>query len=176
MREYEFTLKFAIPTDWARATLEDRLFEAGCDDALVGTGQPGRLALTFTREAESADEAVETALRDVRQAVPVARLVEASPDLVGVSDIADLFAFSRQNMRKLVQSHAETFPLPLHEGRSSLWHLADVLEWFEGRQGRSVDPALREVARVSMVVNAERESARVSEAVGTARSPHRDAG
>ena len=176
MSEYEFTLKFGIPADLERDTLEARLFEAGCDDALVGTGQHGRLALTFTRDAASAEEAVDGALRDVRRAVPQARLVEAAPDLVGVSDIADLFAFSRQNMRKLVQSHAETFPLPLHEGRSSLWHLADVLEWFERRQTRSLDPTLREVARASMVVNATREAERVQTTSGAVAAPRREAG
>ncbi len=48
----------------------------------------------------------------------------------GIIGTLDLFGFSRQNMRKLVQTHRDSFPLPLHEGRSALWHLADVLEWF----------------------------------------------
>lgn len=160
MSAYEFTLKFAIPEGLDRQTLEDRLFEGGCDDALIGTGQKGRLALSFVREAGSAREAVGSAIRDVRNAIPEARLVEAAPDLVGVTDMADLFEFSRQNMRKLVQTHRDSFPLPLHEGHSSLWHLADVLEWFD-RQGRTVDPTLHEVARESMQVNVAREAARL---------------
>lgn len=162
MNEYEFTLKFAIPEAFDREALEARLFEAGCDDALVGTGQQGRVALRFTRASASAGEAVESAIHDVQQALPQARMVEAEPDLVGVSDIAELFAFSRQNMRKLVLTNPESFPLPLHEGRSSLWHLAEVLDWFETRQARAVDPALREVARASMTVNAAREAARLA--------------
>ncbi|MNF88466.1 hypothetical protein D3C84_709610 [compost metagenome] len=56
----------------------DRLAEAGCDDALVGVGQPGHLALEFIREASSADEAIEGALEDVRRAVPNARLIKAA--------------------------------------------------------------------------------------------------
>lgn len=161
MNEYEFTLRFAIPEALDREPLEARLFEAGCDDALVGTGRKGRVALAFARPATSAAEAVESAISDMQRAVPRARLIEAEPDLVGVSDIAELFAFSRQNMRKLVQIHSESFPLPLHEGRSSLWHLADVLDWFEKRQDRAVDRMLREVAQASMAVNAAREAARV---------------
>lgn len=176
MSAYEFTLKFAVPSGLDRETLEACLFEAGCDDALLGSGQPGRMALRFDRAAASARDAVESALRDVRSAVPQARLVEAEPDLVGVSDIAELFAFSRQNMRKLVQSHAESFPLPLHEGRSALWHLADVLDWFETRQARTVDPALREVARASMVVNAAREAARLERTAGARDGRQREAG
>jgi hypothetical protein len=160
MNQYDFTLKFAIPDDPDRQTLETRLFEGGCDDALIGTGQRGRLALSFTREAESARAAIDSAIRDVRDAIPEASLVEAGPDLVGVTDIADLFEFSRQNMRKLVQTHLDSFPLPLHEGRASLWHLADVLDWFD-RQGRVVDRALREVAQESMQVNITREVRRL---------------
>jgi len=176
MSEYEFTLKFAIPSGLDRETLEARLFEAGCDDTLLGTAQPGRMALRFARAAASAQQAVDSALRDVRVGVPQARLVEAEPDLVGVSDIAELFAFSRQNMRKLVQSHPESFPLPLHEGRSALWHLADVLEWFEAHQARTVDPTLREVARASLAVNAAREAGRLARSDGAGGGQQREAG
>lgn len=176
MNEYEFTLKFAIPEAFDREALEACLFEAGCDDALVGTGQRGRVALRFTRAAARAGEAVESAIHDVQQALPQARMVEAEPDLVGVSDIAELFAFTRQNMRKLVLTHPESFPLPLHEGRSSLWHLAEVLDWFETRQARAVDPALREVARASMTVNAAREVARLAGANGGSEVRRYEAG
>jgi hypothetical protein len=39
--------------------LVERLAEEGCDDALVGIGPPGRLALGFVREASSAHDAIE---------------------------------------------------------------------------------------------------------------------
>lgn len=161
MSEYDFTLKFAIPDELGRRTLEARLFEGGCDDALLGTGQRGRMALSFTRDAGSAKAAIDSAIQDVGNAVPEATLVEVAPDRVGVSDMADLFRFSRQNMRKLVQTHLDSFPLPLHEGRSSLWHLADVLDWFASRQGRDIDPVLVEVARESMRINIAREIRRL---------------
>ncbi|MCE9665659.1 DNA-binding protein [Halomonas sp. M5N1S17] len=162
MTPYEFTLKFAIPDTLDMEALETRLFEAGCDDALVGLGQRGRLALEFSREAGSAHEAVSSAMADVKRAIPGARLIEAGPDLVGVTDIAELFAFSRQNMRKLLQLHLTTFPLPLHEGRASLWHLAEVLEWFSTHQHKRVDEALSEVARVNMQANVARETSRLA--------------
>lgn len=78
--EYTFTLKYQLADD-DRDTdaLVERLGEAGCDDALVGIGQQGRLALEFTREAADADEAVRSALADVRGAVPSARLIEVAP-------------------------------------------------------------------------------------------------
>ena len=75
--EYTFTLKYQLTEDDSDPDgLVERLGEAGCDDALVGIGQPGRLALEFTREADSADAAVRSALADVRSAVPSARLIE----------------------------------------------------------------------------------------------------
>lgn len=161
MNHYEFTLKYAVPIATELSDLEQRLFESGCDDAIVGIGQKGRLAMHFSREAESAQVAVESALENVRTAVPTARLIEAAPDLVGISDMAELFSFSRQNMRKLLQTHMESFPLPLHEGRSSLWHLEDVLSWFEQHQKKPVDRALREIARVNCRTNVRRTELRL---------------
>ncbi|MNY01102.1 hypothetical protein D3C86_1336160 [compost metagenome] len=58
--------------------LVERLAEEGCDDALVGVGQPGRLALEFVREAPSAHGAIEVAIEDVGRAIPNARLIEAA--------------------------------------------------------------------------------------------------
>jgi len=54
-----------------------RLAAAGCEDCVVGIGGPGRLGLHFTREADSMDAAVESALADVRRALPGAVLDEA---------------------------------------------------------------------------------------------------
>ncbi|TDO13926.1 helix-turn-helix transcriptional regulator [Halomonas ventosae] len=161
MTTYDFTLKFAVPGDLGMKALESRLFEAGCDDALIGIGLKGRLALEFSREAVSAQQAITSAMADVKRAIPEARLIEVGPDLVGVTDIAELLDFTRQNMRKLLQSHLATFPLPLHEGRASLWHLAEVLDWFQTHQRRKIDDALREVAQTSMQANVARESRRV---------------
>ncbi len=161
MKTYDFVLKFAVPNELDMETQEARLFESGCDDAMLGLGQKGRLALEFSREANSAEEAVISAIADVKRAIPDARIIEVGPDLVGMTDIADLFNFTRQNMRKLVQTHTATFPLPLHEGHASLWHLAEVLEWFQTVQRRAIDDTLREVAQISMQANVAREVRRV---------------
>ncbi len=71
---------------------------AGCDDALVGVGQPGRIALDFTREARSASEAVLSAIKDVQRAIPGARLIEAGPDYVGLTEVAEMVGVTRQNI------------------------------------------------------------------------------
>jgi hypothetical protein len=77
--ECTFTLMYQLPSDDNDMdAIMDRLAEEGCDDALVGIGQPGRLALEFVREASSAHNAIEGAIEDVRRAVPNARLIEAA--------------------------------------------------------------------------------------------------
>ena len=74
--EYTFTLKYQLAEDNRDPEeLVERLGEAGCDDALVGIGRSGRLALEFTRDAPDAAKAVLSALGDVRRAVPSAKLI-----------------------------------------------------------------------------------------------------
>lgn len=159
--EYIFTLKYQLADhDCDPDALVERLGAAGCDDALVGVGQPGRLALEFSREADSAKEAVRTALADVKRAVPSARLIEVSPDLVGLTDVADLVGVSRQAMRKLMLAHRATFPIPVHEGSASIWHLAEVLDWLKARGGYPIDTLVLEIARTALEVNIAKEAIR----------------
>ena len=80
MKEFEFILKFAFAESSADASdYTERLAEAGCEDALIGIGQKGRIALDFCREATSAIEAVSSAIHDVKKAIPGAKPIHASP-------------------------------------------------------------------------------------------------
>lgn len=161
--EYIFTLKYQLAdADGDLQAVVEQLGEHGCDDALVGTGLPGRIALEFTREADSAEAAVRSALDDVRRAVPGATLIEVKPDLVGLTDVAALVGVSRQNMRKLMLSHPSTFPLPVHDGSTSIWHLADILAWLQARGGYALTAGLVEVALVALEVNVAKEGLRLS--------------
>lgn len=163
--EYTFTLKYQLgDEDPDTDALVERLGEAGCDDALVGIGQPGRLALEFTREAADAGEAVRSALADVRAAVPSARLIEVAPDLVGLTDVAEIVGVSRQNMRKLMLAHPGSFPAPVHEGSTSIWHLADLLTWLQARGGYALAEDVLDVARVAMQANVAKERLRLPKA------------
>ncbi|WP_334022712.1 DNA-binding protein [Burkholderia gladioli] len=160
--EYTFTLRYQLAEDDSVPDgLVERLGEAGCDDALVGIGQPGRLAVEFTREAESADGAVRSALADVRRAVPSARLIEVTPDLVGLTDVAEIVGVSRQNMRKLMLAHPGSFPTPVHEGSTSIWHLADVLAWLQAKGSYSLAKDVFDVAQVALQVNVAKEGQRL---------------
>ncbi|MBC8130867.1 MAG: DNA-binding protein [Rhizobiaceae bacterium] len=158
--DYSFTLKYRLPDDdRTMDVLVERLGEAGCTDALVGIGIPGRIALDFTRDAKTARHAVRSALEDVRSAIPKAMLIEASPDFVGLTDVADIVGVSRQSIRKLMLGH-DDFPVPVHDGSPSVWHLADVLRWLEGRKGYLSDPRLRETAAAALEVNVAKEALR----------------
>ncbi|GLR45910.1 DNA-binding protein [Mesorhizobium amorphae] len=158
--EYTFSLKYRLADDDQDAdALVERLGEAGCTDALVGIGIVGRLALEFTREAKNAQEAVHSALADVKAAIPTATLVEATPDLVGLTDVAEMMGVSRQYLRKLMLGNND-FPAPVHEGSGALWHLSDVLGWLEGRKGYQPEHALRETAKATLEVNVAKEARR----------------
>ena len=159
MIEFEFTLKFGLTS----APLEpdayiERLGEEGCDDALIGVGQSGRIALQFTRVAENAFDALLSAIKDVKRAIPDAKLIEATPDLVGLSDIAEILGFSRQNIRKLMLNNRASFPAPIHEGKAALWHLSSVLTWLQQENRYSIEESLLDVAKANMQLNIAKET------------------
>ncbi|KIH81733.1 putative DNA-binding protein [Pseudomonas batumici] len=129
---------------------------------MIGSGVPGRLALAFSRDAISASQALLSALQDVKKAIPDARLIEVVPDLVGLSDIADIVGVSRQNMRKLMLAHGASFPLAVHEGSASVWHLAEVLVWLESR-GYDLEPLMIETAQAAQEINLTKASSKLSE-------------
>ena len=126
-------------------------------------GQPGRLALAFAREAGSAQAALHSALADVRQAVPHAQLIEATPDLVGLTDVAQRVGVTRQNMRKLMLTHYRSFPAPVHGGSTALWHLADVLEWMQARGAYPVAQPMLELAMAAMRINVSQAYERLAQ-------------
>lgn len=160
--EYEFTLTYQLdPHDALLEVVVERLGAEGCDDALVGLGFPGRISLNFTRVAPSAASAMESAMADVQRALPTARIVEASPDLVGISDVAALTGVSRQNIRKLLLTHSDTAPAPSHAGSPALWHLTDMLAWLSARLGYEVPNGLAESAAVAERINIQREMRRL---------------
>ena len=160
MQQYDFTLRFALgQLDADPELFVEKLLAEGCDDALIGLGMQGRIALNFTREASSAEKAILSALSDVQRAIPDATLVEATPDLVGLTDIANFLGFSRQYMRKLAVKNGAGFPPPVHEGKPAIWHLSTVLSWFSDSNTREFDEALLEVSRVNMQCNLVKEAA-----------------
>lgn len=156
MAEYTFTLIFSLPNNqkdpeqWIAA-----LGAGGCDDALIGIGVTGRVALNFIREAANAEEALVSAIQDVLRAVPGATLVEAAPDLVGLTDVAELLGFTRQYIRKVMVTR-EAFPLPVHDGKTALWNLETVLRWMRANRVMAVPAPLLDISVVTRQCNLRR--------------------
>jgi len=166
MKVFEFTLKFTLPDNSIDpGEYIEKLGEEGCDDALIGIGQAGRIALKFDREAESAFAAIASAVAAVKRAIPGATLVEATPDFVGLTDVADIVGCSRQYMRKLMVNSGAGFPAPLHEGKSSIWRLSKVLLWLQDNKQYQIEDTLLEVARINMQFNMARETHEIDPAM-----------
>lgn len=170
MEDFSFVLNFALPpgNDNPEA-LVDALFEAGCDDATVGVGLHGMIGLDFTRSAESAEDALRSAIQDVARAIPGASLVEVGPDLVGLTDMAGIFGFSRQNMRKYATANTAgkaAFPAPAHLGEPSLWHLAEIVAWLRSNTGVQPRDNVLAVAKVAARINFETGQKRVGRILG----------
>jgi hypothetical protein len=158
MREFEFTLKFSLPDSGVDAgEYVEKLGSEGCDDALIGIGKNGRVALNFTREAISAFDAIASAVVDVKRAIPEAKLLEATPDLVGLTDLADIVGCSRQYMRKLMVVSGASFPAPVYEGKPALWRLSNLLVWLKESKRYQIEDTLMDVARANMQFNMARE-------------------
>ena len=158
MNEYDFILKFKLPdieedAEFYLAALES----AGCDDALVGTGQVGHVVLDFTREAANAKDAVLSAINDVHTAIEGAELIEASPDFVGLTDVAVILDITRQAVYNVMRKHIETFPSPVHGGSSGVWHLSEVADFFLHHTERKFNAYTHNIAIVNRAVNVSRQ-------------------
>jgi hypothetical protein len=163
MNEYEFTLKFSLKDTSSHPEIYiDKLWVEGCDDALVGIGKNGRIALDFTRESSSAQDAVISALEDVKRAIPKAKLIEATPDFVGLTDIANFVGLTHQNLNELMISSGSAFPTPVHEGKSSdIWHLFNVLVWLKEQNNYPIEETLIDIAKANMRFNIAKEAYKI---------------
>jgi DNA-binding phage protein len=162
---FEFDLTFQLPPNSPDPESHlDALVEAGCDDAVPGIGQRGYIALAFSREGETAEQAMNSAFQDVKAAIPRARFVEAKPDLAGLSEIAEACGCSRQNVRKHLVGKVSA-PPPVHIGNPSLWHLAEVADFLGANMRLSIDERFVESAQAAQRLNVrERDRSDVSTA------------
>ncbi len=170
MNSYTFVLNFTLPGDDPEQFL-DALYEAGCDDAAVGIGQFGMIGLDFIRAARCAEDAIRSAVENVRTAIPGAVLVQAGPDLVGLTQMAEIFGFSRQNMRKYAigqSGAAEAFPPPVVLGDPSLWHLAEIVAWLRLNTGVQPPDGVLDVSKAAAKLNFEVERERLKTIVALA--------
>jgi len=158
MKEYNFALIFKLehldinPNDYV-----EQLYEVGCDDALIGVGKKGFISLDFVRESSSAYEAVKSAINNVKSVITGAQLKSISPDFVGVTELANLFECTRQNMQKFVNK--PNFPSPISVHPQKIWHLVDILKWFaENNYDNYKNEELLELSELTMQINIQIES------------------
>ena len=133
MKKHEFTLVLEAPTG-LDAGLEDALYEAGCDDALLSF-RSGIAYLDFEREAENLENAIISAIDQVERigfGLSVKR-VEPS-DIVTSAEIARRLNRSRQSVQQLISGSrgSADFPLPIAgvTTKTMLWSWLEVTRWF----------------------------------------------
>ncbi|VVE49691.1 hypothetical protein PEP31012_04635 [Pandoraea eparura] len=83
--EHNFILRYLLDPADAASDVDDileRLGEAGCMDALVGIGAPGKIVLDFARSATSLEQAIRIAVADVERAIPTAVLYATEPEKI----------------------------------------------------------------------------------------------
>jgi hypothetical protein len=82
MAKYEFTLILRGSPELT-AEIADRLSEAGCDDGSPGTCE-GVFSIDFHRTAASLEEAISSAIRNVKSAGCEVERVEIAADAVPI--------------------------------------------------------------------------------------------
>lgn len=66
MKKFNFTI-FILDLSTSNICIEDRLFEVGCNDALVCSTNDD-IYLDFIREAKTLDRAIQSAIKDIEMA------------------------------------------------------------------------------------------------------------
>lgn len=87
-------------------------------------------------------------------------MIEAGPDYVELADTAEVLGMTRQKLRKLMLSSV-SFPPPVHEGSSCLWHLSDLLKWLQ-EKGYLVSDSVRDVSITTRHINVTKEMLQLS--------------
>ncbi len=151
--EFEFELIFALPEgEHDPVELSNAVFEAGFEDAVVGTGLKGLLGVEIVAEGDDADAVIKDAARALIRHFPEgSELHEVRPDLVSISDVAEHLAVKRQALAQ------RGLPRPVAGDRYRITDIADQIErWREGVRKARMDierarPWLRSGHAASMI-------------------------
>jgi hypothetical protein len=134
MANYNFTI-IAAGVDHEAEDFEDRLFDAGCDDATISV-QKGAIVLEFSRASRNFTHALVSAVKDVQRAG--ARVDHIEPDyLVSLSDIAKRADVSRASISLYAKGErGDAFPAPVARvtTESPLWDWFEVARWMFRRR------------------------------------------
>ncbi|OLP59643.1 hypothetical protein BJF93_11240 [Xaviernesmea oryzae] len=122
--QFEFEVVFALPEgDHDPFKLSDCVFEAGFEDALVGTGIAGLVAVELEAEGDDAESAILAVAAMLLKHFPAGtQLREVRPDLVSLADVAKKLHVKRQALQQ------REMPPPSQGGLYRVDELADSLE------------------------------------------------
>lgn len=134
-KEFDFTLILTGVHELSRS-VEDALYEAGCADATLCL-RYGRIYADFGRESSSLQQAVLSAIQDVRRANIGADVLRVDTnDLVSQAEIAQRIGRSRQMVSLWIAGKrgGGRFPPPTHIGAeharlTHLWSWSEVITW-----------------------------------------------
>jgi hypothetical protein len=131
MTTHNFTLIVDGP-DLQADELIDAIFEAGCDDALIGRADGIQFA-EFDRDAPTLQDAVLSAIADLESINGVTALRLSYAGLISMADIAARTGRTRESVRLLITGERGPggFPPPVTDPRSRyrLWRSDDVETW-----------------------------------------------
>lgn len=168
---YRFTLTlegYHTPTE----KLENALFEAGCDDALLYfREQIGYLE--FERSSESLEQAILSAIRDVESSEAVVKVARVEPsDLVTSAEISRRLKRSRESVRLLIngQRGVGGFPHPVAgvTTKTLIWSWSAVTEWLFNNN-KIDDP---EVVRQALLIRQINEALDMRNTTNGAKKVH----
>ena len=102
MAKFEFEVVFALPDgEFDVLDLSNAFFEAGFEDAVVGLGQRGLVAVALELEGDDAEKVIVSAARDILKHLPPgSALREVRPDLVSLAEVAKRLHIKRQALQK----------------------------------------------------------------------------
>lgn len=155
---FQFRMTFKLPVVDDLDEYDERLFASILtQDDFFGITESGILEVEFERHGISAEKTIRKALHDVKTVLPEASFIESFPDIVNLTDLAECLDITRQATRKLWDSNKNSFPSPLHTGKSQTWNLATILDWMVKAGHSKFDRKLFDVALSNMNLNIERQ-------------------
>lgn len=167
IRDFELIL---LGLDELTPDVTERLYEAGLDDALL-CARKGGVTAGFDREAESFEQAVTSAMADVRKAdVGVTGFRLVHPDIaVSLAEVARRIGKTRQAVSLYARGKRGpgSFPAPVSDlNDEPLYDWSDVAHWL-GSHGLMPDEIAREAGTRSRIYHTLEAQYRAHESSAT---------
>ena len=139
MRAWDFSLILS-GIDAGEDAGFDALWRACADEPLIGT-YDGVSEVLFSREAETVEDAVLSAIADVEQISGVRVVGLRDESFWTLADIAERSGRSLAEIRRLIDGAGDrAFPQHLSDPAEPdpLWRAQDVIDWFREHEGEAL--------------------------------------